>query len=202
MIPIISRAARAGAAAVLLAALPACNNANLGDILGGVLGGGQQAQRVEGTIRAVSTNNQQITLQQTNGENVALSFDNNTAVIYQNQRYAVTNLEYGDRVVARVLNANGAYYTDSIFVTQSVGTSGSGTASGNVQSFTGRVGNIDRQNGAFVVDLNNGGAVTVSLPYNVSSGDLQRFQNLRSGDTARFYGVLLNNSRVELRQFY
>ena len=60
---------------------------------------------------------------------------------------------------------------------------------------------IDRQNGLFTMDVSNG-TLTVSLPYNVSSGDLQRFQNLRAGDRVRFYGAYLNNSRVELRQFF
>ena len=40
------------------------------------------------------------------------------------------------------------------------------------------------------------------MPYNASRADVQRFQNLRNGDNVRFYGVYLNNSRVELRQFY
>jgi len=42
----------------------------------------------------------------------------------------------------------------------------------------------------------------VSLPYNARSSDVNRFRNLRSGDNVRIYGVYLNNSRVELRQFY
>ncbi|MFL5579459.1 MAG: hypothetical protein ACJ8AO_03725 [Gemmatimonadaceae bacterium] len=193
------RAARAGVALAALAALGACSSAgSIGDILGGVLGGGG-GQQVQGAIRGVDTRNQQITLQQSNGENVALRYDNNTRVVYQSQVYAVGNLEYGDEVVARVLNNNGGYYTDSITVTRSVNGTGT-TTSGDVRSIQGTVRQIDRQNGVFTVDVTNG-ALTVALPYNVSSADLQRFQNLRSGDNVRFYGVYLNNSRVELRQF-
>jgi hypothetical protein len=196
----LRRAARAGAAVAALAALGACSSTgSLGDILGGVLGGGG-GQQVAGTIRGVDTRNQQITLQQSNGQNVALGYDNNTRVVFENRNYAVTNLEYGDEVVARVLNNNGAYHTDSITVTRSVGGTATGNTSGNVQSFQGTVRQIDRQNGAFTMDVNNG-TLTVSLPYNVNSRDLQRFQNLRSGDAVRFYGAFLNNSRVELRQF-
>ena len=187
-----------GAALATLAALGACSSTGgIGDILGGVLGGGG-GQQVAGTIRGVDARNQQITLQQSNGQNVALSYDNNTRVVFENRNYAVTNLEYGDEVVARVLNNNGAYYTDSITVTRSV--SGTGTTTSNAQSFQGTVRQIDRQNGLFTMDVSNG-TLTVSLPYNVSSRDLQRFQNLRSGDSVRFYGAFLNNSRVELRQF-
>jgi len=137
------RAARAGAALAALAALGACSSAgSIGDILGGVLGGGG-GQQVQGAIRGVDTRNQQITLQQSNGENVALRYDNNTRVVYQSQVYAVGNLEYGDEVVARVLNNNGGYYTDSITVTRSVNGTGT-TTSGDVRSIQGTVRQIDR----------------------------------------------------------
>jgi hypothetical protein len=61
---------------------------------------------------------------------------------------------------------------------------------------------IDRQNGLFTLDVNNSTRLTVSMPYSPSRSDLTKFQNLRSGDVVRIAGVFLNNSRVELRQFY
>ncbi len=193
-----------GAAALTIVATGACSS-GLGNVLGSVLGGGQQQQesgQLRGTIRAVSTNNQQITIQQSNGQSVAVHYDNQTQVVYQNQRYAVTNLEYGDQVTASVrATQNGAYYTDYVQVDQSVTTSGGSGASGNVQSIQGNVRQVDTRNGLFTVDSGNG-LVTVSLPYSPRSSDVSRFQNLRSGDFVRFYGVFLNNSRVELRQFY
>jgi hypothetical protein len=96
---------------------------------------------------------------------------------------------------------NGAYYTDYVQVDQSVSTSGATGASGNVQSIQGNVRQVDTRNGLFTVESGNG-LLTVSLPYNPRSTDVSRFQSLRSGDFVRFYGVFLNNSRVELRQFY
>ena len=60
---------------------------------------------------------------------------------------------------------------------------------------------LDFQNGLFTLST-GGTTLTVSLPYNVSRADQNRFQNLRAGETVRLYGVFLNNSRVELRQFY
>jgi hypothetical protein len=36
----------------------------------------------------------------------------------------------------------------------------------------------------------------------VSRADSDRFRALRSGDRVRLYGVFLNNTRIELRQFY
>lgn len=209
------RAARRGAAAfailATLGAATACGNtAGLGNILGSVLGGGAQGQggQLAGTVQGVDTRNQQIGIQQQNGQTVAVAYDNQTRVIYQNQVYNVTSLDPGDQVTARVQSANnGAYYTDSIWVTQPVAGSGGtatggSTASGSVQSLQGVVRQVDQSNGWFTLDLGSSGSVTVSLPYNVGRADLTRFQQLRAGDQARIYGVFLNSSRVELRQFY
>lgn len=203
------RAATAVGAIVLAAALGACGSGGggLGNVLGAVLGGGQGGgNQVAGAVLGVNTQQQQIGLQTQDGQQVALLFDNNTKVVYQGQLYAVTNLERGDQVVARIQQTqNGGYYTDSVEVTQSVQSSGGATSSGgsgNVQSFQGTVRGIDRSNGMFELQASNGARVVVSLPYNVGRNDQTRFENLRTGETVRLYGVLINNSRVELRQFY
>jgi hypothetical protein len=116
----------------------------------------------------------------------------------------VTSLESGDQVNARVQQRqDGSYYTDSVQVTQPVSGSSTGTGTGadNVQSLQGTVRQIDRTNGVFTVEAGNNTLLTVSLPYNATNADRTRFQNLRVGDFVRFYGVYLNNTRVELRQF-
>lgn len=201
----VQRWARSGAGILLLGVAGACSGAGgIGDVLGGVLGGGQQAQaaQAEGAIRAVDARSQQISLQLTNGQTVALAYDNQTKVVYQNQLYAVSNLESGDQVILRVRDVgNGTYYTDSIHVTRSVSSGGSSGSSANVQSLQGTVRQIDRTNGLFTLDAGNV-VLTVSMPYGATRADVTRFQNLRQGETVRFYGVFLNNSRVELRQFY
>jgi exosome complex RNA-binding protein Csl4 len=184
----------------LLMASAGCSQ--LGSILGGVGAGSPQGNQLSGYVEGVDTRTQQIAIQTSGGQRVMLLFDNQTSVVYQNQNYPVTALERGDQVTARVQStSNGAYYTDLIQVDQSVSSSSSGTASGNVQTLQGTVGQIDRSNGAFRLDGNNA-SVIVSLPYNVRQSDVNTFNNLRVGDRVRFYGVFLNNSRVELRQFY
>jgi hypothetical protein len=186
------------AGACSLVASAACGS--LGNVLGGVLGS-PQSNQVSGYVEAVNTRTQQLAIQTANGERVVLSYDNQTAVVYQNQNYPVTALERGDQVTARVQSTgSGAYYTDLVQVDRSV-SEGGGGGSGNVQSLQGTVGQIDRANGLFRLDGNNA-SVIVSLPYNVRQTDLNRFQNLRVGDRVRLYGVFINNSRVELRQFY
>ena len=193
------RIIRGAAAASLLFTAGACSQ--LGSILGGVGGGSPQSNQVSGYVEGVDTRSQQIAIQTQNGQRVMLLFDHQTAVVYQNQNYPVTALERGDQVTARIQSTSGgAYYTDLVQVDRSV-SSTSGGASGNVQSLEGTVGQIDRANGAFRLDGNNA-SVIVSLPHNVRQTDINRFNNLRVGERVRLYGVFLNNSRVELRQFY
>lgn len=195
-------ALRAGAVSTLLLTTAACSSTGgLGEILGGVLGGG--GNQVNGTIQGVNTRNQQLGLTQTNGQTITLTYDNNTRVVYQNQNYPISALEWGDEVSARLPSSgNNSNYTDLITVTRSVGNSGTGGGNENVQTFEGTVRSIDRNTGVFTINSNNQGVLTVSMPYNPRQNDATRFNNLRTGDFVRIYGVMLNNSRVELRQFY
>lgn len=202
----IQRIMKAATTLSAAAVLSACSSmGNVGDILGSVLGGG--GSQVAGTVRSVDTRSQQLALRQSNGQDVALAFDNETRVIYQDRVYSITSLESGDQVQAKVQQLqNGGYYTDSIWVTQPVqgsGTAGTtGTAGTNVQSLTGTVRSIDRNNGVFTIDVGGGTILTVSMPYQAAQADVNRFNALRTSEYVRFYGVYLNTSRVELRQFY
>jgi hypothetical protein len=195
----IQRAARIGAAAIFLAATGACAN-GLGNVLGGVLGGG--SQEISGSVQGVDTRSQQLFIQQSNGQAIGVGYDSRTQVIYGNQNYSVNSLERGDQVTVRIASSDGSGpYTDYIRVDQSVSSTNGGGVSGNVQTIQGNVRSINYQQGLFTLNSNNG-VLTVTLPYNPNQSDLNKFQNLRTGQYVRLYGVYLNNSRVELRQFY
>lgn len=200
----IQRIRRSAAAALMLASLGACAGNQLGNILGSVLGGGaqsgQQSGQLSGTIRGVDSRSQQISIQQSNGQTVPVSYDNQTQVVYQNQNYSPTALENGDRVTARVQANGNSYYTDYVQVDQSVTGSANGSSS-NVQLLQGTVRQVDRRNGVFTVDVSNNNTLTVTLPNTLSSNDANTFNNLRSGQFVRFYGTYLNNGQVQLRQF-
>jgi hypothetical protein len=190
--------------AAIATAAACANTGGLGNVLGGVLG--MQPAQVGATIQSVDTRRQMISLAQSNGQAIGVSYDSRTKVVYQNQLYPVASLEYGDQVLARLQdNGDNSYYADSIFVTQPVNGSTStyaGTTPANVQSLQGSVQRIDRNNGSFVVDAGGGAQLVISLPYRANSADVDRFNNLRVGDYVRFGGVYLNNNRVELRQLY
>lgn len=202
----MTRIFRTAAFAASVLALGACSSAGgLGEILGGVLGGGAGgAQQLSGSVRSVDTRNQQISVQQSNGQSVPVLYDQNTKVVYQNRLYTVANLENGDQIVARIQTTqNNAYYADSITVTQSVTTSTSNGSVGEaVQQLSGTVVSVDRNYGTFLIDAGSGTRITVSMPYQPRSADVTTFNNLRNGQYVRLYGVYLNNTRVELRQFY
>ena len=190
------------------AGLGACANAGgLGSVLGSVLGGGTGGQQMTGTVYSVDTRNQQIAVTQSNGQSVSVQYDQNTKVVYQNKLYSVSNLENGDQINARIQTTqNNGYYTDSIAVTvpaQNSGTNTTGsTTSESLQQLQGTVRSIDRTLGRFTIDAGTGVSLTVSMPYRATSTDQNRYNNLRVGDYIRFSGVYLNNSLVELRQFY
>ena len=116
------RTARLVATTLALAFLSACSNAGgLGNVLGGVLGTPESTNQLSGTVQRVDTQNQQITLQQSNGQTLIVAYDNKTQVTYQNQNYPVTSLDPGDQVTARIQSGNnGGYYTDLVQVTQPV----------------------------------------------------------------------------------
>ena len=195
------RIGRRAAAVGMLAALGACSSVGgLGNIIGGVLGRGQASQ-VSGYVQGVDTRSQIIALQQPNGQPVNLLFDTQTKVIYNNQNYAVTSLDRGDQITARVQNTDNGYYTDVVQVDRPVQGTAVTPAAGNVQTLQGTVRQVDQQNGLFTLDV-SGSRLTVSMPFSPSRTDLTKFQSLRSGDVVRIGGVYLNNARVELRQFY
>jgi len=204
---IIQRIQRGGAAALMVASLGACAGNSLGSILGGVLGGGggggggAQSGQLAGIVRGVDTRSQQIAIQQSNGQTVGVNYDNQTQVVYQNQNYPPTALENGDQVTARIQANGNSYYTDYVQVDRSVRGTSTGTTS-NLQTLQGTVRQVDRANGLFTIDINNSSTLTVSLPYNLSATDVNRFNSLRAGDFVRFYGTYLGNSRVELRNFF
>lgn len=198
-----TRISRFGATAMLTASLAACaGTGGLGGILGGVLGGlgGGNNNQVSGTVQTVDTRNQQVILVQSNGQSIALNYDNSTSVVFNNQNYQVTSLERGDQVTARVQQLqNGGYYTDAIQVDRSV----SGTVGGGSQlSFEGTVRQVSVQSGWFTMDTNNSGRITVTIPYNARASDVTRFQNLRAGDYVRIYGTVVSSGQVQLARFY
>lgn len=205
---------RRGAVLAVVLAASGCaagglgNLGTLGDILAGAAGlpgsGGQQGQ-VVAEIQGVDTQRQLIQVRTQQGQTGSLLFDQNTVVVYQQRQYQVTNLERGDVVAIQVQQTSqGSPYASRIDVQQSVQerTGQTTGGAGQMQQFTGRVGQIDHQRGWFTLQTSYAATVTVTLPYNPSSTVVNQFNRLRGGESVRLEGSEVGNGRVELYRFY
>lgn len=90
-------------AAMSLVLLTGCSNmGSIGNVLGSVLGGmgGQQRQQqsLDVEIQQVDANSGRLYVRTQDGQQGTIRVDNNTQVVFNNQRYPVTALERGDVV--------------------------------------------------------------------------------------------------------
>jgi len=203
------RRLRGVALMAVLAVSGGCAQAGvLNDVLGGVLNpqGTGREQMLQGDVQFVDANQQYLQVRATNGQVANIRFDSRTQVIYQQRAYPVTALERGDEITLRLQQTQqGELYTDQILVTRSVqeagGVSGSSTTGRQYMQLSGYVGQIDSTRGMFLLRMQDGSSLWVSLPYNTSSTNVTRFQRLRTGDSVRVGGYLVSNERLELETF-
>jgi hypothetical protein len=196
-----------------LTVLGACSQlGQVGNVLGGVLGGGGtgtgSANEVDGQIRYVDTNSGVIQVTTSNGQTGNVMFDNRTTVSYQNQQYPVTALEQGDYVAMRVYqDQQGRLYTDQIVVQQDVrggsttGGYNNGSAGTNFVRAEGTVGQVDYGRGLFQLRTSYGTTFTVSMPYSMGASDRDMFNRLRAGDYVRIEGNQVGQSQIQLSRF-
>ncbi|MDQ3389027.1 MAG: hypothetical protein M3483_05925 [Gemmatimonadota bacterium] len=172
----------------------------LGDILGGGTGAGGGSGQVEGEVRRVDSRDQRIELRTRQGQTINVFYDQRTRVVYQGRDYPPTALEAGDAVAMQIQqDARGNYYTEYVTVQRSV-REGGGQSGGSARTVTGTVQYIDTQRGQFELRANTG-TVLISLPYNLSRNDADRFRYLRRGESVRAEVVFYNSERAELVRF-
>jgi hypothetical protein len=213
-------------AGLTVTVLGACSQlGQVGNVLGGVLGGGNTsgANEVQGQIRYVDTNNQVIQLTTSSGQTGNVMFDNRTTVSYQNQQYSVTSLEQGDVVTMRVYqDNNGRLYTDAIVVQQDArgGTGNGGYNNGgynnggynnggynngsvgtNFVRAEGTVGAVDYNRGLFQLRTSYGTTMTVAMSNNLGASDRDAFNRLRTGDYVRLEGSQTSQNQIQLSRF-
>lgn len=185
----------------------ACSGGSLGDILLGSPsgGGGSGSGTVTVEVQEVRSTQQQIIVRTQEGRQGPVLYDQNTQVIYQNERYAVENLERGDVVDMRVQEVQQGYYTDLIQVRTPVQERQGGTAGGGgdtgVYAVEGTIGQIDLNRWTFTLNMTQGGAVAVHLPDDASSSDRDRLRQYRSGDYVRVEVRPLDQENAELVRF-
>jgi hypothetical protein len=211
-----------GIALAGLTTLGACSQlGSVGNVLGGVLGQGGgtgSAGEIAGEVRGIDTQRQYLQVTTSDGRTGNVMFDNNTVVVYQNQRYSVTSLERGDYVAMRVQqDQQGNLYTDQIVVQRDVraGTSNGGVYNGGTgngvynggsvgtgfQRAEGTVGQVDASRGVFELRTTYGQSLIVAMPYNVAAGDRDTFNRLRTGAYVRVEGTMTAQNQLQLSRF-
>ncbi len=178
----------------------------LGDILtGGGQGGSQAPATMTAEVQEVRQQQQQIIVRTQDGQQGAVLFDQNTQVVYENQQYDVTALEYGDVVEMRIQQVQQGYYTDLIQVVQSVqerrGETTGGTTGGtpsDVHQVEGTINQIDLSRWMFTLDMTQGGSLPVYLPSTATTAQRERLRDYRSGDYVRVEVRALNETTAEL----
>jgi hypothetical protein len=201
------------ACAALALTLSGCGSSGIGDVLGGVLGGGAQPAAESGVVvaevRSVDTRDQVIRVRTDEGQTADIQYDSRTTVVYRDREYEVDALEAGDVVRMDVTRTSqNGYYTAQIEVQQSVqDRTGSTTddyddvGSDRLYQLSGTVGAVDRTRGRFTLRMSNGSTVTVTMPYDPRSADRTTFDRLRSGNTVRIEGRYVGDNLLELNRF-
>jgi hypothetical protein len=160
-------------------------------------------------ILAIDPSRRELRVRTDDGRAQALTYDpNNTKVVYHGREYSVENLESGD-VIAFQTRPRTSNHVDTIRVQEPVqARAGSSIARGSPQSpppraevIEGTVERIDYDRGVFDLRPRVGRTVTVALPYNARTADVETFRRLRRGDYVRLEGEFLNPESFQLLAF-
>jgi hypothetical protein len=189
------------AAVVVLLSSGGCASLNL-DTLADVIGGpgGVRGNQVRGEIERIDQRRREMDIRSETNSETRVHFDTNTEFLYRNRDYPVTSLQGGDRVMVRVERRNqGQLYAQQVVV-EELSDTPNGPGQGRVEQFEGRVGSVDSDRGRFTLQASRT-TYTVTLAYNASRATVDRLNRLRTGESVRIEGELLNNGRVELHRF-
>jgi hypothetical protein len=191
----------------VLGTLSGCAGAGLGtvgDVLGGVLGGGgasQQQGQLMAEVQGVDARGGVINVRTDNGQTASVAYDRNTVVVYRQQQYPVDALERGDLVAMQVQQVDrNRLYASRVDVQQSVQErTGAGNGS-TFQQVSGRVAQIDHARGFFELQTQFG-TYTVVMPGNAPAATAETFRRLRAGQNVRIEGTVQGTSRIDLYRF-
>ena len=133
---------------------------------------------------------------------------NRTNVKYHGWDYRVENLEAGDIVAIQTAPRDGNYI-DTVRVQEAV-QARTGPVPGPAIAqplpprsniIEGTVERIQYDKGVFDVRTRTGELVTVSIPYNARTPDVDNFRRLRNGDYVRIEGEFVNRDNLQLYSF-
>jgi hypothetical protein len=160
-----------------------------------------------GEIRAevvqVTPNRNEIQVRSDDNRTRVLRYDpTRTRVTYQGRDYSVENLEAGDIIAFQTPPRDSTI--DTIRVQQPVQARAASTSGRPATGLTrgevleGIVDRIDYDRGIFDVRTRDRGIVTVALPFNARTSDVDAFRRLRNGDSVRLEGEFVNRDNFQV----
>jgi hypothetical protein len=161
---------------------------------------------IRGEVTQIDPGRREILVQTDDGRRQALPYDiNGTRVTYHGREYAIDSLESGDIIAFRFPYRSS--YVETIRVQEPVqaraGSRSAGRAALAPRSTVveGTVERVHPDLGAFDVKSPSGRMVTVSVPYNARTTDVDNFRRLRTGDYVRVEGEFVNPDNLQLLAF-
>jgi hypothetical protein len=187
---------------------PTLDEVRLGNVRGQIA---EDASLRPGEIRAevveVDRGRREIRVQTDSGRRQVVAYDiDRTRVIYHGWDYTVDHIVAGDVIAYRQL-ARDRGFVETIRIQEPVQartTTGAASRSppraGN-DVVEGTVERIDPRLGVFDIRPRSGRTVTVSVPYNARTADVDYFRSLRRGDHVRVEGEFVNPDNLQLLSF-
>ena len=165
------------------------------------------AGEVRGEVDRIDRSRREISVIGDDGRTQLLPYDiTRTQVIYHGWDYTVDHLEAGDRVAFRPLPRS-VSYIETIRVLEPVQARSDTTiarplpARSRPDVVEGTVERVDPSLGTFDLRAPTGRTITVSVPYNARTADVDSFRGLRRGDRVRVEGEFVNSESLQLLSF-
>jgi len=162
---------------------------------------------IAGEVTEVDRNRREIIVRTDDARRQALRYDfDRTKLVYHGYEYGIENLEAGDRIAFQ-LTPRSTAYVDTIRIQEPVqARSGSNIARPlpprpRTDVVEGTVERVDHSLGVFEIRPPAGRTVTVSVPYNARTADVDNFRALRRGDPVRVEGEFVNPESFQLLAF-
>lgn len=162
---------------------------------------------MSGEVAEINPSRQEIQVLTEDGRREILSYDiNRTRVVYHGLDYGVDSLEAGDRIAfdARARNRSPL---DILRIQEPVqsrriaNASRTAPARTRVELVEGTVERVDVNRGVFDVQPRSGETITISVPYNARTADVDSFRSLRRGDRVRVEGEFVGRDNFQLLSF-
>ena len=162
---------------------------------------------IEAEVVEIDRANREIHVVSERGRNRTLPIDlDRTLVTYHGFDYAVSSLEAGDLIAYQSVPRDRGYLESIRIVEPVQARTGSGfmrPAPGipRTDVVEGRVQRIEPDLGVFDLQPRVGDSVTVSIPYNARTADIESFRRLRRGDYVRVEGRFVSPDSLQLLSF-